>query len=91
MIYKAACHLVMDDREEAIELLLEAKAFSSSEEFTYQLAEFREWETGCEFAELMEDDFIPEGRVCRKSYARPKTEPSWDDKVKEMMRRSSFV
>ena len=89
MIFSAVAYLALGDRESAIENLVDAKALDSSgDEFKYALSSVREWDSDC-FEEISKDEFT-EGRVSKKSWMKPKTEPSWDDKVSAMLRRSSF-
>ena len=85
LIYLAACYLAIGDRDKAIDRLVQATQFEKcDDEYRYVLGEFKEWETAV-FIEITDPEFIPEDkRYTGRSYAKPKTKPSYEDKYKAL-------
>lgn len=84
LLYTAACHLALGNKDEAIKFLVDANQFENcDDEYRYVLREFKEWDTAV-FIEITDPEFIPEDKRCRNSYARPKTKPSYEDKYKKL-------
>lgn len=88
LIYSAACHLAMNQKEEAIKCLTEAQSYSKDDEFKYALGDIKEWETAV-FFEITDPDFLPDDKRCKNSYKKPKKEPSWNDKMKDLYKNAN--